>query len=317
MQIESCLFQAGLLTEEQLTTAIKESKIEDRSVAEILVSRGDIRQQTVDYFIERFDFRSDEQPLHDRQLCNNSRRNLSLPFIYLHPPTISKILFGIIVLLLVLSIGEKLAIVQLNQLTATEFTTRFFGFDEEANFPTLYSFVSLVICSGLLAIISAIAKTTSFQSAKFWRALSFIFLFLAVDEACSIHEILIPLIKIVVDTRGFLYFPWVIPASILLIVFLFLFRHFIYNLPKKTRNLFLLAGGTYIGGALVMEIIGAYLADTSGLDTTAYWLSATIEELLEMFGILIFIHSLLLYIRSYLSKLNLSLKFTIPQRNLK
>ena len=316
MQIELCLFQAGLLTEKQLITAIEKSNIENRSVAEILLSRGDIKQQTVDYFIDRFDFISDERSLHNRQFYNNSRRKLSLGSVHLHPPTISKILFGIIVLLLVLSIGEKLAIIQLNQLTTTEFTTRFFSFDEEANFPTLYSFVTLAICSGLLAIISAIAKK-SFQSAKFWRYLSFIFLFLAVDEACSIHEILIPLIKIVVDTRGFLYFPWVIPASILLIVFLFLFRHFIYNLPKKTRNLFLLAGGIYIGGALVMEIIGAYLADLSGLDTTAYWLAATMEELLEMFGILIFIHSLLLYIRSYLSELNISLTFTIPQKNIK
>ena len=292
MHIEVCLFQAGLLSKKQLQSVIEESKITNTSATEILVSRGDIKQQTVDYFINNFSLIPNKVSLHNRH-GNNSDRKLSLASIYIHPPTVSKILLGIIVLLLILSIGEKLAIAQLNQLTATEFTTRFFGFDEEANFPTLYSFVTLAICSGLLAIISAIVKITSFQLAKSWRALSFIFLFLAVDEACSIHEILIPLIKIVVDTRGLLYFPWVIPASVLLIIFLFLFRHFIYNLPKKTRNLFLLAGGIYIGGALVMEIIGAYLVDLSGLDTTAYWLAATVEELLEMFGILIFIREAL------------------------
>ena len=317
MQIESCLFEAGLLSKKQIQTAIEQSKTTNKSATEILVSRGDLKQQTLDYFVNNFAYSSNERSLYERQNSNEDYKKLSLVYKYVHPPTVSKILLGIIILLLALSLGERLAVVQLNQLTSAEFTTRFFGFDEEANFPTLYSFVTLAICSGLLAIISAIAKTTSFRYAKSWRALSFIFLFLAVDEACSIHEILIPLIKIVADTRGLLYFPWVIPAGILLIVFLFLFHRFIYNLPRKTRNLFLLAGGIYIGGALIMEMIGAYLADIGGLDTMAYWLAATIEELLEMFGILIFIHALLSYIRTHLRELNLSVIFSNSQQNLK
>ena len=88
-----------------------------------------------------------------------------------------------------------------------------------------------------------------------------------------------------------------------------MFRQFIYNLPLRTRNSFLLAGSIYVAGALGWETIGGYLADVNGLDTTSYWLAATIEELFEMFGILIFIHSLLVYIRSHLTQLDLSLMF--------
>ena len=311
MQLELCFIQAGLIDDKQLQTALIESRNTGRSPVAILVSFGYVKQQTVDYFINNFLLSEREHPL-DRishtKLNKSSRLTLSPWFV--HPPTIGKILLGTIALMLILSVAEKLLVFQINQLTATEFTTRFFGFDEEANFPTLYSVVTLGICSILLAIVSAIVKRSNFQSAKSWKILSFIFLFLTIDEACSIHEILIPLIKIVFDTRGFLYFPWVIPACILLLVFLWLFRHFIYNLPKKIRNLFLLAGSIYVSGALGMELIGGYLADLSGLDTTAYWLAATIEELLEMLGILIFIRSLLLYIRSYLTQLDFSLIFT-------
>ncbi|MGD1918376.1 MAG: hypothetical protein ACFCAD_05500 [Pleurocapsa sp.] len=112
----------------------------------------------------------------------------------------------------------------------------------------------------------------------------------------------------IVNAEGFLYFPWVIPAFFMLIVFLLVFRKFIRALPTKTKTLFILSGFVYVAGALGMELIGGYLADVSGYNT-AYGIASTIEELLEMLGIVLFINSLLSYIQSQLSEIRLSLSF--------
>ncbi|GAB4528282.1 MAG: hypothetical protein Tsb0014_09520 [Pleurocapsa sp.] len=305
--IGNYLIEANLITEACLFQALEEQKNTQERIGDILVRQGNIKRQTLDYLIEKVIVKERQNLTEPEKVIKNY--HLTLPIVNLYPAKIIKILFVAIASLFFLSIVEKTAVVWFNSLTSGEFNARFFGFDEEANFPTLYSTLTLAFSSFLLAVITVIKKFLNSRYAKFWRALSLIFLFMAIDEICSLHEILIPLIKIVFETRGLLFFPWVIPAFILLIVFLIAFRKFIFNLPTKIRNIFLLAGSIYIGGALGMELIGGYLADTSGLDTTAYWIAALIEELLEMFGILIFIYGLLSYIQSYIKQLDLPVSF--------
>lgn len=311
--IGNYLIEADLVTPECIVRALEEQKITRERIGDILVRQGSIKQKTLDYLIEKV-INQDNCNVVDSKNKFKSHR-LNLPKINIYPPKICKILFLAIALLILLSFAEKLAVNWLNELTNTQFTTRFFGLDEEANFPTLYSTLTLGFCSFLLAIITTIKQKANSQYTKFWRLLSLIFLFLAIDENCSIHEILIPIIRSAFNTTDFLYFPWVIPAIILLILFIIIFRKFIINLPTTTRSLFLLAGGIYILGALGMEFIGGYIADNIGLETTAYWIAASIEEFLEMFGILIFIYGLLFYIKSYFLEVDISLSFKNPQKN--
>ncbi|MEL6496334.1 MAG: hypothetical protein AAFQ41_14610 [Cyanobacteria bacterium J06623_7] len=186
---------------------------------------------------------------------------------------------------------------------------QYFNFDKEANFPSVYSALTLAFCSYLLAIIASFHQAKQSPWAKNWKWLSIIFIGLAIDEICSIHEVSIPILRTVIDSGGWLYFPWILPASILVIIFLFSFRKFIFNLPPKTRTLFVLAGAIYLAGAIGMEAVGGYIADTPGLYLHAYAIAATIEELLEMLGIIIFIHALLAYIQSQLSNLHLTYSF--------
>ena len=305
--IGNYLTEADIVTRDCLFQALEEQKKTHERIGDILVRRGHIKQTTLDYFIEQVIFQERQNSIPREE--SSKRDRLNLPGLNFSAPKIIKILLITIATLFLLSILEKIGINWLNNLTSTEFTTRFFGIDEEANFPTLYSTLTLVFCSFLLIIITSINKSINSRYTKFWRALSIIFLFLAIDESCSLHEILIPLIKIVFDTKNFLYFPWVIPAFILLVVFLIVFRKFIFNLPIKIRKLFILAGLIYIGGALGMELVGGYLADNSGLETTAYWIATLIEEFLEMFGILIFIYGLLSYIQSHIKEAKVSLYF--------
>ena len=206
-----------------------------------------------------------------------------LPAYDLSAKRVTRFLLSIIALLIFFNVAERIIVYWLNMTNGTQLISHYFNFDQESNFPSLYSALALGFCSYLLAIITSLRRAKKARYVKHWKALSFIFLFLALDEACSIHELLIPVLRNAINARGILYFTWVVPAFFLLIVFLIAFRKFIQNLPPKTRALFLFAGSVYVGGALGMELVGGYIADTMGY-TTFYGLASTVEELLEMFG---------------------------------
>lgn len=230
------------------------------------------------------------------------------PAYNLSPRKVTKFLLSIITLLIFLNLTERIVIYWLNATNGTELISHYFNFDEEANLPALYSALALGFCSYLLAIIATIKKITKAKFARHWKALSLIFLFLAIDEACSIHELFIPVLRNAINARGILYFAWVVPAFFLLIIFLIIFRKFILNLPPKTKTLFVTAGIVYVAGALGMELVGGYIADNSGYGTI-YGIASTIEEILEMLGIVIFVNALLSYIQSQSQQLHFSLSF--------
>lgn len=195
-----------------------------------------------------------------------------------------------------------------SQFTSNNYSGRLFILDEEANIPTLYSALNLAFCSSLLAIIGYMNKQV-FRYSSYWKILSLLFLYISLDEACSIHEIFISPLRRLFHASGFFYFAWVIPALILLVIFLLGFLGFIKALPQKTRNLFIKAGTLYVGGALGMELIDGYYAKIYAQNNITYFVLTTIEESLEMFGILVFIYALLSYIKLHIEQMKLSICF--------
>lgn len=256
------------------------------------------RNQKVSHFSEQFEL---------------SANKFELPTYNLSPQKITKFLLTIIALLVLLNLGERIIVHWYNATHQEQIISQYFNFDQEANLPSLYSALALGFCSYLLALISTIQQARKTKYVKHWKALSLIFLGLAIDEACSLHELSIPFLRGAIDAQGILYFTWVIPAFLLLIIFLIVFRKFILSLPTQTKTLFILAGIVYVSGTLGMELIGGYLADTSGYNTV-YGIASSIEELLEMLGIVIFIYSLLSYIQSHFTELHFSLSFQKPSK---
>lgn len=231
-----------------------------------------------------------------------------LPVYNLSAKRVTRFMLAIIAFLVFFNLTERIIIYSLNAVNGTQLISHYFNFDQESNFPSIYSALTLGFCSYLLAIITTLKRIRKARYVQHWKALSLIFLFLAFDEACSIHELLIPVLRRTMNAKGVLYFTWVVPAFFLLIVFLIVFRRFIQNLPVKTRTLFILAGAVYVTGALGMELVGGYIADYIGYNTL-YGLASTVEELLEMFGIVIFVNALLSYIQSQSTELHFSLSF--------
>ncbi|MBD1861037.1 MULTISPECIES: hypothetical protein [Trichocoleus] len=187
---------------------------------------------------------------------------------------------------------------------------RLFNVDKEGNIPTWYASISLLACSVLLAIIAQAQPKETTPNSKDWRALSAVFLFLSIDEAARLHELLILPLRTSLGTRGILYFAWVIPYG-LLVAFLGLrFLKFLTQLPTKTRRSFFLAAFLYLSGALGMEMIAGQYTTFHGQDNFTYALLTTIEEALEMSGVLVFIYALLVYLRRYIQAIEINIRNT-------
>ncbi|GAB4381454.1 MAG: hypothetical protein Kow00121_40030 [Elainellaceae cyanobacterium] len=70
----------------------------------------------------------------------------------------------------------------------------------------------------------------------------------------------------------------------------------------------MLAGGIYILGALIFELFSGQYAQIHGR-TGMFHVFATLEELLEMLGVVIFIYALLSYLKLYLRPTEVHIKF--------
>ncbi len=167
-----------------------------------------------------------------------------------------------------------------------------FNLNDEFNAPAFFSSFILFYSAVLLGKITFLKRRDRYYYE--WAGLSFTFFYLAVDEAFSIHEGMKYARKILVlDKDNALYNDaWVFIGMAFLTVFLLIYLRFLKSLNKRVQSLFLLSAGIYILGALGLEIIGGYWEFFQGKDFIHAFL-VTIEELLEMFGIILFINTLL------------------------
>lgn len=184
---------------------------------------------------------------------------------------------------------------------------KLFDFNTERNIPTLYSSIALIGASILLIAIAFKNKTMSFSYIP-WLILSFIFLFLSIDEISSIHERLVEPTKEIFGTSGLLYYAWVIPYGIAVILFVIAYSKFLFRLPKNIMILFIVSGTTFISGAIGFEMLGGRHVELYGRDNILHSFFYTCEELLEMLGVAIFIYTLLTHIIYEFEALTVTIK---------
>jgi hypothetical protein len=173
-------------------------------------------------------------------------------------------------------------------------------FDYEANLPSFYSSLAILFCAVLLWIIGVDKKASKSAYSYHWLGLAAIFTFLGVDEAISLHEEIGDLVEALAwfEAAGYLFFAWVVPYGLLLLVFAVAYFKFVFALPPKTRLTFILAGSLFIFGAVGLEIISAREADLHSSETVYYSVLYTLEELCEMIAIVLFSNGLLRYMEA-------------------
>lgn len=238
------------------------------------------------------------------QGAHNSATGQYKHMITIYSRTIVKLLACIVVCLTIVSILGQASKFLFNHPSLFGIV-RLFDVNEENNIPSWYSSISLLFCSILLGIISTIKAQRRDRFARHWLGLAVLFLLMSVDEAASVHELLIPLGRMFKASGAFLFF-WVVPAMIFVVGMLFAYTKFLIALPSKTRDLFLIAGAVFVFGSVGFEMIGAYYFDNHvskdpsvfahGWPALSMAVVLAIEELLEMVGVLIFIHCLLSYL---------------------
>ncbi len=191
----------------------------------------------------------------------------------------------------------------------TEFV-RLFHVAEEGNITAWYSSLTLLFSAILLGFIAQAKRSEANSFAKHWNILSIVFIYLSLDEAARIHEIIILPLRKIFNLSGIFYYSWVIIAIPLLLFFIIYFISFLKFLPVKTRNYFILSGFVFVSGALGLEMLSGYLMTSEIVRGSIYnSMSITIEEFLENIGIVVFIYALLDYIKTHLKVKEILLDF--------
>lgn len=227
----------------------------------------------------------------------------------LKPKIITNIMLGIIVVLSVMHIAQLIAYFYIGDTELFDFI-ELVDFDYEANLPSLYSALAILFCASQLWIIGLQQNRLCTPFKNHWFGLAAIFMFLGIDEAVGFHEEVGDFIETfeLFEAKGKLYFAWVVPYGFLLLLFAVSYIKFVLYLPKVIKTKFIIAGLMYIGGAVGIEIISAAEADLNGTDTIKYSILYTLEELCEMFAILLFCDTLLKYIAKEIG--NISIKIS-------
>lgn len=328
------LVEAGIVTPEQVDMALNEQKFNTKRLGEILVEHDWVAQQTIEYFIEKIvlpERQTSEKklscpkkhPSHNltlvEQVSQPKTRNSDLLLlppvtspevkINLFPRRTIQFLFFVVLGLVLLSLIGQFTVYFLPNYPLRNNFAQLFNVDLERNIPTMYSASALLFCSILLAIIANAKKIAGNTYLRHWTGLSIIFLYLSLDEALIIHDKLIKPLRSTFNASGFLYFTWVIPGAIFVLVCLLAFLKFLTHLPAQTRRLFLIAGLIFVTGALGVEMVGGYYSNLYGERNIGYAIITTIEELLEMLGIVAFIYALLSYMSFHITSVGLQVNF--------
>ncbi len=159
----------------------------------------------------------------------------------------------------------------------------------EGNIPTWYASMLLLSCGFALTLHAISARRASASTTTRWSLLALAFFYISMDELVGVHEAA----SWWFDTDGWLYYGWVIPAAVIVLVFGLYQLGLLRALPRRARRQFIVAGALYVGGALVMELPLGRWAEEHGSDNLGYALIDLVEESLELLGASLFLTALL------------------------
>lgn len=222
---------------------------------------------------------------------------MDLARLCLNPATVTRLLALVAVLLVLASVaGQLMAHVAGHRRVLG--LVHLFNVDAERNIPTAFSSLLLWFAAFVAAGIAVLERQRASRWVKHWAVLALGFVVMGFDEAWSFHEqLIIPLRNLLGgDDLGLLFFSWVLVGAALVAVLAVFYFRFILSFSPRVRAGLIVAAALYLGGALIMESVGGWYYEGSGGDNLGYSLITTVEEGLEMAGIIVFIWALLTYL---------------------
>ena len=197
------------------------------------------------------------------------------------------VIFGVLLVLNLIAITLK----ELGHGYALGFVPTF-NFDGEENVPTLFS-VFLILQAAVVCLV--ISKQNA-PGQNYWLALSIIFTLLAVDEYFSFHEKLMSQVRSSISVSGFFYYVWIVPYGILVLILGIVLLRWLWQLPDQTKRGFIVSALLYLTGALLFEGFAGLYLNFGDKGDFALSLLSTIEESLEMLGLMVFTYYAVKYL---------------------
>lgn len=213
---------------------------------------------------------------------------------------LAALLYGIVLVLLALSLFFALFDRQFPEAVGGGWLRRVTDLGEEANIPTLFS-VGLLLLASCLSFLIARAERLAGPvppGLASWRLLGLLLFLMAADEFLMLHETANGLLERAWTISG--VYMWIIPGALVVLWFIILFLKFFRSLPGVVRRLLVLSLALFVGGAIGVEIFeGLNLSFTQEPEVRAILLTNT-QETLEMVGEVVLLQALLTYIRDFL-----------------
>jgi hypothetical protein len=204
-----------------------------------------------------------------------------------------------VVFLTIVNIPAQYININFGRVTAIRRVASFFDVNGEGNIPALFSSLTLLFSAALLGVIARSKREAGDTYARHWFCLALIFLFLSVDEAVSLHEFAGHLWGLVVDTSSErAQYGWLVPYGILMCVFLLAYLKFLGALPRRTRRLFVVSGLVFVAGAWGGVLLAGGIVPPGTGGALVRVVLYSVEEFMEMAGIVVFIYALASYMAS-------------------
>lgn len=175
---------------------------------------------------------------------------------------------------------------------------RLFDLNSEANVPTWFS-SSLWLAAAILSFsLLQRHRKRGYQNRVYWGILAAICLLLSIDETAQFHEAAGSVLGRALEGSEVLRYTYAsaILTSILFAVVGIFFVSFFLKLQGRFRFLMLASAALFVSGAVIVESMGAAV-DAGALARFPLGQSwprmVVYEELLEMLGVILLIHTLL------------------------
>lgn len=165
--------------------------------------------------------------------------------------------------------------------------------DEERSVPTYLAAFLLTSCGVLAWWLSRIQRLPR----PGWALLAIVFAAAGIEEVAAFHEELSAPVRSALGVGGWLRFAWVFVGGAVALVIAAAFLRTFLALPARVRRGLALGAGLFLGGALGMELPGGQLKELVGTESTGYVLVSTLEEGLELAGVLVWLRTLLVHLR--------------------
>ena len=208
-------------------------------------------------------------------------------------------------MLTVMTVGLSAASYAMHLLTRAAGSDTIAALDvgDEVSFATWFETL-LFIVAALVLLLGAHRAQAEGAPSRGWLFLAVVMVGLSMDEAVSIHERLGSGLRDVLDTGGYLYYIWVVPALVFVAIVAAVQLRWLIAFPSRTRNLLIVSAVVFVTGAAGFEILAGVGDEVNGTETMLSVTLSAIEEFLEMAGLSLFVVALLDHLGGYRLRLS-------------